>query len=243
MKVVYTLASNIYQPSDIERALLFAETAAHQMGKAVRIVLESKAQMPVLNGVNGLTVKGNTFSFNNIQGVIETRLQYKGAKGEIILAVCPTLQLLQKLQDSGVSLLIVVPEMTASTDVYHWLDLYSAMDIQSGNFLQGIASPVSGVMRAVGYLKDYSLRMNILLTSVPVYTGEIADVANTLKKQGIVANYEEVLKYCLFRGLSFDEARVVAKAFSQKSLLKMRGNPNFSLYWNNINDPKWEQNP
>ena len=51
MKVVYTLASNIHQPSEIERALLCAETAAHQMGKAVRIVLESKAQMPVLNGV------------------------------------------------------------------------------------------------------------------------------------------------------------------------------------------------
>lgn len=177
------------------------------------------------------------------QGIIETRLQYKGAKSEIILTVCPTLQLLQKLQDSGVSLLIVVPEMTASTDVYHWLDLYSTMDIQSGNFLQGIASPVSGVMRAVGYLKAYSLRMNVLLTSVPVYTGEIAAVANTLKKQGIVADYEEVLKYCLFRGLSFDEARVVAKAFSQRSLLKTRGNPNFGLYWNNINDPKWEQNP
>ena len=129
MKVVYTLASNIYQPSDIERALLCAETAAHQMGKAVRIVLESKAQMPVLN---------------------------------------------------------------------------------------------------------------VLLTSVPVYTGEIADVANTLKKQGIVPDYEEVLKYCLYRGLSFDEACVVAKAFSQRSLLKMRGNPNFGLYWNNINESKWE---
>lgn len=74
MKVVYTLASNIYQPSDIERALLFAETAAHQMRKAVRIMLESKAQMPVSNGVNGLAVKGNTFSFNSIQGIIETRL-------------------------------------------------------------------------------------------------------------------------------------------------------------------------
>ena len=98
-------------------------------------------------------------------------------------------------------------------------------------------------MRAVGYLKAYSLRMNVLLTSVPVYSGEIADVANTLKKQGIVADYEEVLKCCLYRGLSFNEACVVAKAFSQRSLLKMRGNPDFGLYWNNINDPQWEQNP
>lgn len=240
MKVVYTLASNIYQPSDIERALLCAETAAHQMGKAMKIVLESKAQMPVLNGVNGLTVKGNTFSFINIQGIIETRIQYKGAEGEIILAVCPTLQLLQKLQDSGVSLLIVVPEMTVSTDIYHWLDLYSAMDIQSGILLQGIASPASGVMRAVGYLKDYSLRMNVLLTSVPVYSGEIADVANTLKKQGIVANYEEVVKFCLTRGLSYSEADILAKAFSKKSLLATRGTTDYDLYWQSINDSKWD---
>ena len=240
MKVVYTLASNIYQPSDIERALLCAETAAHQMGKAMKIVLESKAQMPVLNGVNGLTVKGNTFSFINIQGIIETRIQYKGAEGEIILAVCPTLQLLQKLQDSGVSLLIVVPEMTVSTDIYHWLDLYSAMDNQSGILLQGIASPASGVMRAVGYLKDYSLRMNVLLTSVPVYSGEIADVANTLKKQGIVANYEEVVKFCLTRGLSYSEADILAKAFSKKSLLATRGTTDYDLYWQSINDSKWD---
>ena len=206
----------------------------------MKIVLESKAQMPVLNGVNGLTVKGNTFSFINIQGIIETRIQYKGAEGEIILAVCPTLQLLQKLQDSGVSLLIVVPEMTVSTDIYHWLDLYSAMDIQSGNILQSIASPVSGVMRAVGYLKDYSLRMNVLLTSVPVYSGEIADVANTLKKQGIVANYEEVVKFCLTRGLSYSEADILAKAFSKKSLLATRGTTDYDLYWQSINDSKWD---
>lgn len=245
MKVVYTLAGNIYKPTDIEEALMYSETAARHLGKRVRIVLDSKAVYPVLHGVNGLNVNGNNFTFNTIQGIIVTRLQYQGSNGEIVVVVCPTIQLLQKIQDSGISLLIVVPEMDANAcqDIFHWLDLNSAMDIQTGASLSGIGQPVVGIMRAVGYLKDYSQRMNVHLTSVPVYSGEIADVANTLKKQGIVADYEEVLKYCLYRGLSFDEACVVAKAFSQKSLLKMRGNPNFGIYWNNINNPKWEQNP
>ena len=243
MKVLYTLAGNYFQPSDVELAMQCAEAASQQSGKAVRVLLESKVQYPVLSGVNNLVVNGNSFSFGSIKGSIETRLQYKGAKGDTVVTVCPTLQLLQKFQDAGIDLLIVVPEMTASTDIYHWLDLYSAVDIQSGQPLQGIGSPAQGVMRAVGFLMDYSLRINVPLTSIPVYSGEIADVANTLKKQGLIANHEEVVKYSLYRGLSYAEACLVAKAFSQKSMLKMRGNPNFSIYWQNINDPKWEQMP
>lgn len=243
MKVTYTLASNYYQPSDIELALRCAEVAAQQTGKSVIILLEGKTQYAVLNGVNGLKVTGSNFSFNAIQGDIVTRLQYKGANGEIILTVCPTIQLLQKLQDSGIGLLIVVPEMPASTDIYHWLDLNSAIDIQSRTVLSGIAPPVAGVKRAIGYLKDYCLRMNVDLTHTPVYSGELADVANTLKKQGVAANYEEVVKYSLIRDLSYAEATIAAKAFCQRTMLKMRGNPDYTAYWNTINDPKWEQIP
>lgn len=243
MKVAYTLVGNYYQPSDIELAMQCAEAAAQQSGRAVMVLLESKAQYPVLIGVNNLVVNGNSFTFNSIQGNIETRLLFKSAKDDIIVTICPTIQLLQKLQDAGISLLIVVPEMMASTDIYRWLDLYSAMDIQSGQPLQGICLPAKGVMRAVGYLKGYCERMTTCLTSAPVYTGELADVANTLKKQGIVADYEEVVKYCIFRGLSFAEAGVVAKAFCQKSMLKMHGNPNFNAYWQIINVQKWEQMP
>lgn len=243
MKVAYTLAGSIYQPFDIELALQCAEAAAKQFGKQVRIVLETKHQYPVLNGVNNLAVKGNSFTFRSIHGGIETRLQYKDAKGDVIITVCPSIQLLQKLQDSGVSVLFVVPEMTASSNVYHWLDLYSAMDIKSRQTIQGIKIPAPGVIRAIGYLKDYCKRMNVDLTHATVYTGELADVANTLKKQGITANYEETLKYCLQRDLSYAEGCIVAKAFSQQSMLKMRGTPNFQAYWNMINDPKWEQIP
>lgn len=243
MKVVYTLAGNHYKSSDIELAMQCAEAAAQQFGQSVRILLEGKVQYPVLSGVNNLSINGSTYKFRTIQGIIETRKQFKGAKGDIIVTVCPSLQLLQKLQDAGVSLLVVVPEMTASTDIYHWLDLNSAMDIQSHQPLQGIGLPAQGVMRAIGYLKDYCQRMTTNLKSTPVYLGELADVANTLKTQGIVAVYDEVVKYCLHRGLSIDEASIVAKSFSQKSMLKMRGNPNFAVYWKVINDPKWELIP
>lgn len=37
------------------------------------------------------------------------------------------------------------------------------------------------------------------------------------------------------------EVCIVAKAFSQKSMLKMRGKPNFNVYWQAINVQKWEQ--
>lgn len=243
MNVAYALTGNYYQSSDIELAMQCAESTSQQLGKSVRVLLESKAQYPVLSGVNNLAVSGNSFTFKSIQGSIETRLQFKGARGDIIVTVCPTIQLLQKLQDAGVSLLVVVPEMIASVDIYHWLDLNSAMDIQSGQSLQSIGLPVHGIMRAIGYLKDYSQRMGVSLTSISVYSGELADVANTLKKQGVVAVYEEVVKYCLYQGLSYAEACTVARAFSQKSMLKMRGTPDFNAYWKNVNDPKWENMP
>lgn len=243
MKVTYTLAGIYYQPSDIELALRTAEAVAQQSGKSVIILLENKTLYAVLAGVNGLKVTGSNYSFNTIQGHIVTRLQYQGANGEIILTVCPTLQLLQKFQDSGISLLIVVPEMTASADIFNWLDLNSALDIQSRTVLSGIGHPIAGVKRAIGYLKDYCLRMNVDLTHTPVYSGELADVANTLKKQGVAANSEEVMKYCLLRGMSFAEATIAAKAFCQKTMLKMRGTPDYNAYWNTINDPKWEQIP
>ena len=81
---------------------------------------------------------------------------------------------------------------------------------------------------------------DFIFDCVPVYSGEIADVANTLKKQGIVANYEEVVKFCLTRGLSYSEADILAKAFSKKSLLATRGTTDYDLYWQSINDSKWD---
>lgn len=242
MKVEYTLAGNYYQPSDIELAMQCAEAEAQQLGKSVRLLLESKSQFPVLNGVNGLTVKSNTFSFNSIQGNIETRLQYQYANGDVIVTVCPTIQLLQKMQDSGVSVLIVVPEMDVNVcqDIYHWLDLCSATDIKTGVTMSGIGLPAPSIKRAIGYLIDFCQRMTVDLTHFSIQTGVMADIVNTIKKQNITANYDDVVKYSLLRGLSVAEADILAKAFCQKSLLKTRGCPDYDLYWKTIDDPKWE---
>lgn len=245
MKVFYTLKENIYNAADVDLALQCAEVASKNYGWQVSALIETQAQKCVFVGVPNFTFSGtNRFKYNSITGDIITRRQYKGVACEIIVAVCPTIQLLQAVQQNSmqIQLLIVVPEMDANAcrDIYHWLDLYSAFDIQSGQSLQGIHQPAVGIKRAIGYLIDYCHRITVDMTHTPLYTGEIADVANTLKERGIIANYEEVVKYSLTKGLSYNESEILAKAFSQKSHLKMRGIPNYDRYWQNINDSMWD---
>lgn len=243
MEVFYTIKGEIYEPTDVTLALQCAEAAFKQYGWPVRTLIETLQQKDVFCGVQGFSEQGsNLFKFNSINGEITTRRQYQAGRDEIIVTVCPTIQLLQMLQQDTkhIKALIVVPEMKSCADIYHWLDLNSATDIQSRATLNGIGLPSSGVKRAIGYLMDYCQRMDVDMTHTPLYSGEIADVANTLKMNGITANYEEVVKYCLKRDLSYNEAEILAKAFSQKSPLAMRGKPNYDLYWQNINDSKWE---
>ena len=240
MKVAYTLTGSYYQPSDIELALQCAEAVAQKANKPVKILLEGKAQYAVLLGVNGLNITGSSFTYNSLHGDIITRLQYQGSKGDIAVTVCPTIQLLQKIQDTGISLLVVVPEMTVSTNIYHWLDLNSAIDIMSQQVLNGIGLPATGIKRAIGYLIDYCQRNTVDFTHITVQAGEMANVVNTIKKKGISANEDEIVKYCLQRDLTLIEAEILAKAFCKKTCLPMRGNPNYDLYWKAIDDKKWE---
>lgn len=76
--------------------------------------------------------------------------------------------------------------------------------------------------------------MIVDMTYSPLYTGEIADVANALKKQIITANYEEMVKYSLAKGLSYNEEEILVNAFCQKANLKMHGISNYDRYWYNI---------
>ena len=191
-----------------------------------------------------MTITDKHFAFRGITGEIATRRSFQGVNGEILVVICPTIELLQKMQQyQGIGLAIVVPEMKTSSDIYYWLDLNSATDIQTGATLSGIGLPVVGIKRAIGFLKDYCMRLGVKLTEIALWTGEIADVANTIKKQKIFAGYDEVVKYCLQRGLTIEEAELLAKAFCQKKPLKMRGCPDYGTYWKAINDPKWEHMP
>lgn len=156
--------------------------------------------------------------------------------------MCPTIQLLQKIQDHStvIELLIVVPEMKSDVDVFEWLDLYSAKDITSMVALNKIGLPVTDIKRAINYLQDYCKRNTVDLTHISVQTGEMADVVNAIKKQRLWANDKEVVKYCLQKGLQYSEAVILAKAFIKKTLLPMRGCPDYNLIWMTINDPKWD---
>lgn len=246
MKVFYTLKGNIYNAADVELALKCAETVSQQYGWPVRTLIETLQDKGVFSGVQDFKEQGsNKFKFNSITGEITSRRQFQGGTGEVIVAVCPTIQLLQATQQNStrIKLLIVVPDMDASVnqDIYHWLDLNSATDIQSGQFLQGIHEPVTGIKRAIGYLIDYCQRFTVDLTHTTVQNGVMVDAVNTIKKRGIVANCDEVIKYSPQRGLTFAEAEILAKAFCQKNLLKTRGCPDYDEYWKSINDPKWEQ--
>jgi len=242
MKVAYTLAGSYYQPSDIELAMQCAEAAAQQLGKPVRILLEGKAQYPVLTGVNNLSVNGSSYQFRTIQGNIETRKQFNGAKGYIIVTVCPTIQLLQKLQDAGISLLFVVPEMTASTDIYHWLQLHSANNLMTGQEITGIAPCPSEMNRAIGYLKDYSRKFGVDLTHTTIQVRSLAIVANTLKTYRITSNPDSIYRQALLQGLTHAEADILVKYFMKKGIHPNTTNANYANYWHTLQDPQWENN-
>lgn len=246
MKVFYTLKGKIYNAADVELALKCAEAASQQYGWPVRALIETLQQKVVFAGVQGFSWSGSSqFKYGSVTGHVTTRRQFQGGAGEIIVAVCPTIQLLQAIQQNStrVQMLIVVPEMdsNACRDIYHWLDLNSATDIQSGNTMQGVHLPATGIQRAIGFLMDYCQRNTVDMTHTTIQTGVMADVVNTIKKQGIAANYDEVVKYSLQRGLPNAESEILAKAFCQKSLLKKRGCPDYDEYWKAINDPKWEK--
>lgn len=241
--VFYTLQGQIYDAKDVERALQLAEAASTKYGWPVRALIETLAQKNMFIGVSGFTFQGsNQFRFNSISGAITTRKQFQSGLSEVIVVVCPTIQLLQKIQyhSTNIELLIVVPEMKSDADVYEWLDLNSAKDITSGVALNNIGLPATGIKRAINYLLDYCKRNTVDLTHYSVQTGEMADVVNTIKKQGLTANNKEVIKYCLQKGIPYIEAEILAKAFTRRTLLPTRGCPSYALIWNSINDSKWD---
>lgn len=245
MKVTYILQGEIYEAKDIEVAMQCAEAAFANNGMPVRVLVETQAQYDVLIGVRGLTrPDAKHFKYNSISGEIVTRKQFQGTKGEILIVICPTIELLQKVQQyPEINMVIVVPEMKSNIDIYHWLDIFSATDIQNGVVLSGIGLPADGIKRAIGYLMNFCMKHTVDMTHLSVQTGEMADVVNTIKKQNIKADYDEVIKYCILRGLKYSEAEVLAKAFCQKSLLKTRGCPNYDAYWHDINVDMWESMP
>ena len=192
MKVFYIQSAKYYQPADVLSALKCAEAAAKQTTAEVKVLLEPGAADNVFAGVDDGEFDGTSCKYDTISGEITTPRKYKNTMDEIVISICPTKQILEKIQKSEhVLAAIIIPDNPQDDNVYHWLDLYTAVDIQNGSVLNGIGQPAEGIRRAVGFLQNYSLRYTVKLTDIAVWTGEIADVANTIKKQGIVGNFEE----------------------------------------------------
>jgi len=244
MKVYYTLKEQAYEAKDIELAMQCAETASINNGWPVRALIETLAQKDVFIGVSGFTFQcSNQFRYGSISGAVTTRIQFQTGAGEILVAVCPTIQLLHKIQSYStcIEMLFVVPEIKSDTKIYTWLDLNSAKDLESGAVLSGIGLPVKGIKRAINYLQDYCKRNTVDLNHITVQKGEMTDVVNAIKKQGLSVNDKEVVKYCLQKRLQYSEAVILAKAFAQKTLLQTRGCPNYDIIWNTINDSRWDK--
>lgn len=241
--VYYNLAGQAYVPSDIEDALGAIETLANSSNLPVRIAIESSAQLTTLIGVKGLSTTNKTFQYNTIKGDIVTRRAISVAGPEIILTVCPTDKLLESFQSfPEVKAVFVIPDNSLDQPIYHWLQLHSAKNLITQQDIQGIAPCPQEINRAIGYLKDYSRKLNVDLTHTSIQCGCLAIVANTLKKYRIISTPDSIYKQALLRDLLHSEVEILVKYFMQKSMFPDNTNANYANYWQILQDVQWEHN-
>ena len=241
--VFYNLDGNIYVPSDIEDALKIIESLVNKTNLPVRIAIETNAQLNTLIGVTDLTYTPNAFQYHNIQGRIVTRRTITPVGPEIILTVCPTEKLLQSFESlPEVQAVFVIPEMDSDQPIYCWLQLHSAKNFKTGQEIQGIIPCPPEMNRAIGYLKDYSRRLNVDLTHTSIQQGILAVAANTLKVHHISSNPDTIYRQALLRDLSHAEAGVLVKYFMKRSLYPNNTNANYDNYWQDFQNPQWDNN-
>ena len=241
-KVFHQLAGNIYNASDIEHCLKFAEAIRTQYPQMVfTIYIVSNNQLNTLIGVTGLTVSGNTFTYGNISGVIETERTYsKKNQPETVLAICILEEKsLVKIQSSPtIKCMFVVPEMPGYLD--HWLQLHSADDITTNPIqpFHGIPTCPQELKRAIGYLKDYTRRLDVDLTHTSIQKGVLQAAFNAYRANAPKVTFDQIYAEALRRDLSHVEAEILAKTFSRTTAFSGATVTN----WDAINDQNWENN-
>lgn len=241
MKVFYIQSEKYYQPADVRLALKCAEAAMKQTKAEVKVLLEPGAADNVFAGVDEVEYDGSSFKYDKISGEITTPRKYKNTKDEILISICPTRQILEKIQNSEhVLVAIIIPDNPQENDVLHWLDLNSAIDINTQKPLAGISDVPKEIKRAVGYLKDYCLQFGVNLKHTSVVEQELVRVGNTLVKDQINATVDMVVKHCLSRGLCCEEAKNVAKAFCRATIKPTSLVVDYDAYREKLDDPKWE---
>lgn len=241
-KVFHQLAGDIYNASDIEHCLKFAEDIRTQYPQMVfTIYIVSNNQLNTLIGVTGLTVSGNTFTYGNISGVIETERTYsKKNQLETVLAICILEEKsLVKIQSSPtIKCMFVVPEMPGYLD--HWLQLHSADDITTNpvQSFHGIPTCPQELKRAIGYLKDYTRRLDVDLTHTSIQKGVLQAAFNAYRANAPKVTFDQIYAEALRRDLSHVEAEILAKTFSRTTA----SSGATVTDWDAINDQNWENN-
>lgn len=239
-KVFHQLAGAIYNATDIEHCLKLAEAIKSQYPQMVfTIYIVSNNQLDTLISVPGLTVSGNTFTYGTMSGAIETERTYNAKNHpETILAICILDEKsLVKIQSSpSINCMFVVPEMPGYLD--HWLQLHSADDITSDPIqpFQGIPSCPQELMRAIGYLKDYTRGLDVDLTHTSIQKGVLQATFNAYRANAPKVTYDQIYAEALRRDLSHEEAEILAKSFSRATAFSGAT----ATKWDAIDNPKWE---
>ena len=241
-KVFHQLAGDIYNASDIEHCLKFAEAIRTQYPQMVfTIYVVSNNQLNSLIGVTGLTVIGNTFTYGNISGVIETERTYsKKNQPETVLAICilEEKSLVEIQSSPTIKCMFVVPEMPRYLD--HWLQLHSADDITTDPIqpFHGIPTCPQELKRAIGYLKDYTRRLDVDLTHTSIQKGVLQAAFNAYRANAPKVTFDQIYAEALRRDLSHVEAEILAKTFSRTTAFSGATVTD----WDAINDQNWENN-
>lgn len=239
-KVFHQLAGKIYNASDIEQCLKLAATINTQYPQmAFTIYIVSNNQLETLIGVPGLSVSGNTFTYGNISGTIETERTYSPKNQlETVLAICILEEKsLVKIQNSpSIKCMFVVPEMPGYLD--HWLQLHSADDITNDPIhpYHGIPTCPQELKRAIGYLKDYSRGFNVDLTHTSIQKGVLQATFNAYRANAPKVAYDQIYAEALRRDLTHAEAEILEKTFSRTSAFKDAS----VTKWDAVNDVNWE---
>lgn len=239
-KVFHQLAGEIYNASDIEHCLKLAEAIKVEQPQMVfTIYIVSNNQLDTLIGVPGLTVNGNAFTYGNISGAIETERTYsKKNQPETVLAICFLEEKsLVKIQSSpSINCMFVVPEMPGYID--HWLQLHFADDITTDPIqpFHGIPSCPQELKRAIGYLKDYTRRLDVDLTHTSIEKGVLQATFNAYRANAPKVTYDQIYAEALRRDLTHAEAEILAKTFSRSTSFPGAN----TTQWSAINDPNWE---
>lgn len=239
-KVFHQLASEYYSPVDVKHCLdLAVEIHKSETDLVTTIYIATKQQFDVLIGVDGLSYNSTSFRYGDIQGLIQTERTYAPKdQPEIVLAVCMAEERsLIKIQDApSVRCVFVIPEMAKQLE--HWLQVHSAYDISKGSCepFPGIPSCSVELKRSIGYLKDYTRKLNVDIEHTSIQMGVMRSVFNAFLYQGNRASHDEIYAEALRRDLSHAEADVLSKAFSRSTAF-----PNSrTTTWEAINDPRWE---